>query len=704
MQNAFMIIIAKRELGKGQIMPDERQIGAADGPIMPAGVIERFKLRPEWSMQALADGSIWLLAERNRFQLRERLYVEAVEAAAGIREWRSLQQRYSPDALEGALEELGKRGILASEAAPGKPHGEGVMAIQVCAVPPLDCADLSHALSQEGLSVAASGGFHVLLASDYLHPAAATMNAERVADGRPWMLVRPAGNWLWAGPLLVPGVTACAECLRIRLMENRWLDGPLFKTGLQLPSPYRPAGPAMASVVLHLAAMEIKRWISMGRSALTGRIWSLNTDSLHVRWHEVRQHPDCQKCGGGHLSCQSSGLVDLDQVVADQTDEETGFLSEVHDFTPDPSWPVRILGVTYVVPVASGFPGEATRPQWAIGRGTSATEARRSAIAEAIERRSLHWHGTEACVSANLTEVQDRALDPAGLLLFSMRQYGTRDEWNERQQDRYHIPRAFDERIPIDWCKVHDIDLRVRLAPAALCYMGYPGPAEWATSADSSGCAAGVTWEEAALAAIYELVEREAAAMWWYHRAARPLVPRTVFRRPELVDIFTYVETRGVQLYLLDLTTDWGIPVCAAALHKDRQTFFAFGCSDDPERAAWQAASEVFQVLLARTQSHRGVGFTLDWNWRLDQEVEPGWRCPESTSRSRLEGHCQRARDFGPRIVLSGLDPVRYGTASSSDTGAWCATAGPTVRTGPTVRSTGAPGLVSRGNGGPVEP
>jgi len=62
--------------------------------------------------------------------------------------------------------------------------------------------------------------------------------------------------------------------------------------------------------------------------------------------------------------------------------------------------------------------------------------------------------------------------------------------------------------------------------PAAYCYLHYrwrAGEPQFC-EADTNGCAVGSTRDEAIVRALLELLERDAAATWWYNRLRRPAV------------------------------------------------------------------------------------------------------------------------------------------------------------------------------------
>ena len=110
----------------------------------------------------------------------------------------------------------------------------------------------------------------------------------------------------------------------------------------------------------------------------------------------------------------------------------------------------------------------------------------------------------------------------AVLLRFSDAQY-QRHQAPMPDQDDLQTPMPFDRTEAIEWSPVWSLrDKRFRYLPTTLLYFFYRGPG--AFLADSNGCAAGNTLEEAIVQGFLELVERDAYAIWWYNRARRPAV------------------------------------------------------------------------------------------------------------------------------------------------------------------------------------
>ncbi len=76
----------------------------------------------------------------------------------------------------------------------------------------------------EGMSIPSEeeseAGLLVAVVDGYRRPELAELNARALREGRPWLLFRPVGRQIWAGPLFRPGVTGCWECLAYRLRTN----------------------------------------------------------------------------------------------------------------------------------------------------------------------------------------------------------------------------------------------------------------------------------------------------------------------------------------------------------------------------------------------------------------------------------------------------------------------------------------------------
>ena len=132
-------------------------------------------------------------------------------------------------------------------------------------------------------------------------------------------------------------------------------------------------------------------------------------------------------------------------------------------------------------------------------------EARR--LAEAVERHCCRFQGGEIQARMSPAEAGARAIAPSAMLHFSPAQYRRRRAWNRMHGGLNRVPRPLAESEAIDWTGAWSLTCRREvLLPAAYCYFSFP-IAESARYcyADSNGCAAGNTREEAILTGFLEL-------------------------------------------------------------------------------------------------------------------------------------------------------------------------------------------------------
>jgi len=81
---------------------------------------------------------------------------------------------------------------------------------------------------------------------------------------------------------------------------------------------------------------------------------------------------------------------------------------------------------------------------------------------------------------------------------------------------------------------------------------------------ESPVLAAGNTLEEAILQGFFELVEREAFAIWWYNWLRLPEVDVESFGDEYLASAREYYRRLHRDMWVLDVTGDLGIPVFVA--------------------------------------------------------------------------------------------------------------------------------------------
>jgi thiazole/oxazole-forming peptide maturase SagD family component len=130
--------------------------------------------------------------------------------------------------------------------------------------------------------------------------------------------------------------------------------------------------------------------------------------------------------------------------------------------------------------------------------------------------------------------------------------------------------------------------------------------------ADSNGCAAGNTLEEAVVQGFLELIERDSYAIWWYNRSQRAELDLDQFDDSYVRDLRTQLGETGRKLWVIDITTDLGIPSFVAMSHAtvDGHDFVEYGSGShfDARIALLRALTELNQFLSIGLMGGRDAG------------------------------------------------------------------------------------------------
>ena len=495
-------------------------------------------------------------------------------------------------------------------------------------------AALTRSVTEAGIAIAGDGSaaaLAIVLVDDYLDRALDAINARALESPRAWLLAKPAGQTIWVGPLFQPGRESapCWACLAQRIRANRQIEGYLDRKAKRAAPLQTPRGalPTTLSLGASLAALEATKWLAdPERSALTHTLLTFDLPSLEAKTHHVVRRPQCRACGDPELPRRRRS-IQL-QSVKKVYDEDGGYRTS----SPAQTYARIAHHISPISGVVSALEplmreGGVAFSYWAGrnfammgdqlffmrqnvrglsgGKGTTELQAKVSAVCESIERYSGIWRGDEPARRTSATRLGDQAIDPNACMLFSASQYEGRRAWNHGQPlTRYHyVTEPFDPDREIDWVEIHSLThQRARYIPSAYCYYGHPDIWDYLFClADANGTSAGNTIEEAILQGFLELVERDATAMWWYNRLPRPQVEIDSFGLPYTAALQEYYARIKRDLWVLDLTTDLGIPVFAAVSrrtdHPVEDIILGLGAHLDPRLALLRALTELNQFL-----------------------------------------------------------------------------------------------------------
>ena len=219
------------------------------------------------------------------------------------------------------------------------------------------------------------------------------------------------------------------------------------------------------------------------------------------------------------------------------------------------------------------------------GTGLSPRDAFEACVAEGIEYLSQLESGSELLVSSSAQDVLAPAGDEVRRFLGGI------------------LPP--DPAAPLECIAATALgDAVIQLFPADICLRRLPGRGKFVPPfLLGTGCAAGRTTEDAMLHALCELVERDAAALWWRGgMRGRPVALENAAMAESVALLATLrrdATTR--QTWLVDITTDLEIPVVAAISCRPDGKGFACGLGARPTLAgaACRAVMELCQSELA---------------------------------------------------------------------------------------------------------
>ena len=613
-------------------------------------MLRRPRFKPHLHVDVVPGTGVFLLSEVDQTVLQGRLY----EIVAPLLDGRTVEEvcgelrgKASPSQVFYTVNKLSGSGYLYDDGQPVTRSDAAAWSlvgidpatlltrraetsVSVTAVG-IDPQPLRTLLQSMQIEVRDEGSLHVVVADHYLRRELAEINRAALQNGRPWLLVRPMGAQIWVGPLFRPNETGCWECMAERIRGNSpvtaCLESIRGDEGLGAVNPI--ATPATTSIAWGLAAHCIAGWIANDKQAplLEGTIQTIDLTTLKMESHKLFRQPDCRRCGqpdqmrgagaARKVTLESRRKAFTDGGYRALTPQETldkygvhlspicGVVSKLDQWKPEENTEMHVyLSGHNLARGPRSLPSlKSSLRESSAGKGTNALQAKAGALSEAIERFSGNYRGDEPRRAAKFQELGGAAIHPNDCMRFSERQYANRIELNANGTSFTYIPLPFDPDRTIDWTPVWSLTNETeRFLPTSYCYFNAPHEcAADFSMACSNGNAAGTSLEDAILQGFFELVERDAVAMWWYNRLSVPAVDLASFEDPFIQRTEKYLAKHHRNLWALDLTNDFGIPVftaCSRRIDGDAEhIMFGFGAHMDPRIAMLRAVTELNQFL-----------------------------------------------------------------------------------------------------------
>jgi len=436
----------------------------------------------------------------------------------------------------------------------------------------------------------------------------ATAHAASQARRIPWMPVHTELSTAVIGPLTHPDQPGCPMCFGLRRKHNSAEN--MARSDIQSANatalavtPSAMLDRLAASLIGTLAATEL----TAGRpgSALLVRLGDLS-----VERHRFLPEPMCPACGGLPDDAQQDARITLVprpkqaktryrlwspaehsvDILRTYVGAEAGL---IHDVTraDESGLAVAEASVTLRVPGVR-VPGG--------GRTWDYRTSEAVAVLEALERYGgCDPTGKRTVVRAAMADLTEPALDPLTL--------------GAHEDDVYdqmpHLYRPFTDESVCNWVWGYSLTSESPvLVPESCAYFWTLNLPDRAFLADTTnGCALGSCLEEAILAGIMEVAERDAFLLTWHSRMpAKAIDLEAADDREPAVTAAAITQSTGYRVSMFDVTTEIGIPcVWAMATHPrltqgrlqpgsdELALFCAAGSHLTPERAALSALVEL---------------------------------------------------------------------------------------------------------------
>ena len=240
------------------------------------------------------------------------------------------------------------------------------------------------------------------------------------------------------------------------------------------------------------------------------------------------------------------------------------------------------------IPVAIAVRPNSRSVSVAQGKGFDLPQAMASALMEACE--TFHAEETGPCRVASYRDLArgETVVDPETLCSGI---------------------RPFESRAAISWIEGYDLLRREACwVPAEIVHTDYTGELDGYFLAGSNGLASGNHLMEAINAALYELVERDAVALWVaqpIQRRARRALDLASIDDPDCSALIAKYEIAGITVRVWDVTTDIGIAAFLCDI-RDRSAgdprrlrrHHGSGCHPDRAIALSRALTEAAQTRL----------------------------------------------------------------------------------------------------------
>ncbi|HET6478925.1 MAG TPA: YcaO-like family protein [Actinoplanes sp.] len=404
------------------------------------------------------------------------------------------------------------------------------------------------------------------------------------AQRLPWIPVRWQEGRIFAGPGMIPGVTATFEDLvKRRLTAAR--DERIHHSVWDEPGLPPVMTAAEAGWAYNVLGTQIERWLAGAyRADIAGSEIELDVIENLVNHHFILPVPGTP----GRVPPSPADIWKL-------TDAQTGVVTTIRRVSGRFGLPptLHVVGVDVAdMRRVAAWPND----RQAFGTSWESSDAAQtSATGEAVERYCGNYiEPGRNTVTGSFNELRRqglRALDPAEIALYSETQYRTRGF--------PFVPFTRDSEVT--WVEGRSLTRQeIVWVPAFMVYVMWHERQGLQEARHSypvlAGIAAGPSREYAEMSALEEVIERDATMIWWSTKQRLPKLSLP----PRAAALISSVAHR-YEVSLIHLENDFAVPVMAAAL-RDRDKGhlgIGFAARENCVVAAEKALAEAFTLQMS---------------------------------------------------------------------------------------------------------
>ncbi len=397
-----------------------------------------------------------------------------------------------------------------------------------------------------------------------------------------WVSCHFAQGQAWLGPAVAPlhsttyrDVVQRRLCAARDLAVHRALTSPVAGDVL----------PPHSELVWTFALLwrEITRWTQGHACRLLNAELQANVHQLTVQRYPVLPLPGQQRTLQWH--------ADTDDALVN---ERTGIILHLAPVAHHLSVPASLCTVQAHLPCLQRHDLMWYNVSTSLGSSFDGiAAAQRSAIGEAIERYCMNYLAGAEPIKASYAQLRRRgenALDPERLVLFSETIYATPGcpfvRFTAETEVYWVQGSSLTHGRPV-WLPLSLVYTHWQVAP----YADQP----LVNNTHYPGVAAGRSLEQALVAGIEELIERDSMMVWWMNRQPLPALSLT----PELEALWQGAPMQhGQRAWAISISNEFSIPVIAGVVEQTHEQLLTIGfaCRPDPTEATRKAWAEALTL------------------------------------------------------------------------------------------------------------